>query len=79
MTIYDQIKDKKLQYEINREIAKITVWSSGKNDHYDYLTGEEILRSNHKQIIEQGIFTYSALGKVLEKQTETIEEQGKSG
>ena len=53
MTIEDQIKDGKLQYDINREAAKISALSSGKIDKYDYLTGEEILTSNQQQIIEQ--------------------------
>ena len=43
MTIEDQIKDEKLQYDINREAAKISALSSGKIDEYEYLTGEEIL------------------------------------
>ena len=43
MTIHDKIKDEKLQYDINREAAKISVLSSGKTDKYEYLTGEEIL------------------------------------
>ena len=30
MTIEDQIKDEKLQYDINREAAKISALSSGK-------------------------------------------------
>ena len=51
--------------------------SSGKTDKYKYLTGEEILPSNKKQIIEQAKFTYSSLGKAFEKQTKTIEDQGK--
>ena len=42
MTIEDQIRDEKLQYNINRKAAKITVLSSGKIDKYEYLTGEEI-------------------------------------
>ena len=29
-----------------------------------------MLPSNHRQILEQGKFAYSPLGKVLEKQTE---------
>ena len=59
MTIEDQIRDKKLQYDINREAAKISVSSSGEIDKYKYLTGEEILPSNQQQIIEQVAFTYS--------------------
>ena len=40
MTIEDQIKDEKLQYDINREAAKISALSSGKLDKYEYLTGK---------------------------------------
>ena len=76
MTIEDQIKDEKLQYDINREAAKISALLSGKIDKYEYLTGEEILPSNQQQIIEQAKFTYSPLGKAFEKQTKTIEDQG---
>ena len=77
MTIEDQIKDEKLQYDINREAAKISALSSGKIDKYEYLTGEEILPSNQQQIIQQAKFTYSPLGKAFQKQTKTIEDQGK--
>ena len=78
MTIDDQIKDEKLQYDINREAAKISALSSGKIHKYEYLTGEDILPSNQQQIIEQAKFTYSPLGKAFEKQTKTIEDQGKN-
>ena len=77
MTIEDQIIDKKLQYDINREAAEISALSSGKIDKYEYHTGEEILPSNQQQIIEQAKLTYSPLGKAFEKQTKTIEDQGK--
>ena len=77
MTIEDQIKDEKLQYDINREAAKISALSLGKIDKYEYLTGEEILPSNQQQIIQQAKFTYSPLGKAFEEQTKTIEDQGK--
>ena len=76
MTINDQIRDEKLQYNINREAAKISALSSGKIHKYEYLTGEDILPSNQQQIIEQAKFTYSSLGKAFEKQIETIEDQG---
>ena len=39
MTIEDQIRDKKLHYDINREAAKISALSSGKTEKYEYLTG----------------------------------------
>ena len=68
--------EEKLQYNVNREAAKISALSSGKIDKYEYLTGEEILPSNQQQIIEQAKFTYYPLGKAFEKQTKTIEDQG---
>ena len=68
--IDDQIKDEKWQYNINREASKISALSSCKIDKYEYLTGDGILPSNQKQIIGQAKFTYSALGKAFEKQTE---------
>ena len=75
MTINDQIRDEKLQYDINREAAKISALSSGKIHKYEYLTGEEILLSK-QQIIEQAKFTYSPLGKTFEKQIKAIEDRG---
>ena len=68
MTI-DKIRDEKLQFYIKRE-AKISVLSSGKIDKYEYLTGEEILPFNQKQIKKQANFEYSPLAKAFEKQTE---------
>ena len=46
MTINDEIRDEKLQYHINKEVAKISALSSGKTHRYQYLTGEDILPSN---------------------------------
>ena len=77
MTPEDKIRDEKLQYDINIEAAKISVLSSGKINKYEYLTGEEVLPSNQQQIIEHAKFSYSPLGKAFEKQTKTIENQGK--
>ena len=77
MTIEDQIKDEKLQYDINREVAKTSALSSGKIDKYEYFTGEEILPSNQQQILQKAKFTYSPLGKAFEKQIKTIEDQEK--
>ena len=68
MTINDQIRDEKLQYDINREAAKISALSSSKTDSYEYLTGEETLPSDQQQITEQSKFTYFPLGKAFEKQ-----------
>ena len=76
MTINDQIRDEELQYDINREAAKISVLSSGKIHKYEYLTGEDTLPSTQKQIIEPARFTYSPLGKAFENQIKIIEDQG---
>ena len=76
MTIDDKIRDEKLQYDINREAAKISALSSGKIDKYEYLTGEEILPSVQSRIIKQAKFEYSPLGKAFEKLIKTIEGQG---
>ena len=75
MTINDQIRDWKLQYDINREAAKISALSSGKIHKHKYLTGGDILPSNQQQIIEQAKFTCSPLGKTFEKQIKTIEDK----
>ena len=76
MTIEDQIRDEKIQYDINKEAAKIPALLSGEIDKYKYLTGEEILPSNQQQIIEQAKSTYSLLGKAFEKEPKTIADQG---
>ena len=76
MTIDHKIRDEKFQYDINREAAKITALSSRKIEKYEYLTGEKILPSNQRLIIEQAKFADSSLGKALEKQTKMIEDQG---
>ena len=62
----DQIEDEKLQYDSNREAAKISASSSGKIEKYEYLTGEEILPSNQIPIIEQAKFTILLWKKLLE-------------
>ena len=80
MIIDAQIRDEKLQCNINGEADKISTLSSGKIDKHEYLTGEEILPSNQQQIIEQAKFTYSPLGKAFEdqgkKQIKVIKDQG---
>ena len=42
MIIDDQVKDTKLQYDVDKEALKISALSSGKINKYEYLTGEEI-------------------------------------
>ena len=76
MTVDDKNRNEKLQNDINREAAKISALASGKIDEYAYFTGKEIPPPDQSRVIEQVKFTYSPLEKALEKQTETIEDQG---
>ena len=78
MRIGDKIRDGKLQYDINRKTAKISVLSSGKIDNYEFLTEKKkILPLDQSRIIVRAKFTYSPLGKAFEKQTnwQTRKEQ----
>ena len=76
MRIDDKIKYEKLQFDINREAAKIFALSSGKIDKYEYLTGKAVLPSDQSRIIEQARFIYFPLRKTFERQIKTIEDQG---
>ena len=53
MEIDCKTREDKLQHDINREAAKISVFLSGKTDKYQSLTGEEILPSDQGRVIEQ--------------------------
>ena len=52
MIIDDKVRDEKLQYGINKETAKISALLSGKMDKCKYLTGEEVLTSDQRKVIE---------------------------
>ena len=60
-----------MQYDINREAARISALSSGKVDKYEFLTGEEMLPSDRSRIREQAKFTYFP----FEKQIISIEDK----
>ena len=53
MTIDGKIRYEKLQNDINREAAKISVLPSGKIDKYEYLIGEEMLSSDQSKMINK--------------------------
>ena len=72
MRIDDKVRNEKLQYNINREAAKLSALSSRKIGKCKHLTGEEIFPSDQSRIIEQPKFAYSPRGKAFEKQTKTI-------
>ena len=75
MTTYHKIKDEKLQYDINRQAAKISTLSSDIIDKYKYHS-EEIVPSDQSRMTEPANFNYSPLGKALKKQVKAIEDQG---
>ena len=76
MIIDDKIRRRKLQYDINREIAKVSVLLSGKIYKYEYLTGEEILSFDQRRMIGQAKFIQSPIWKALKKQRQAIQDQG---
>ena len=78
MTIDNRIRDQKLQCDINKETAKISASSFTNIYKHKYLTGEEILPSNQRQIIEQAKLTDSLLSRIIEKQIKMIDEGGET-
>ena len=76
MSTDDKIRDEKLQYDINREAARISALLLGKIDKYEYHTGNEILLSDQSKMIEQAKSAYSPLVKDFEKQIKKIGGQG---
>ena len=53
MAINDKIRNEKLQYDINKESAKIFEISSGKTHKYESLTAEETLPLDQSWIIDR--------------------------
>ena len=64
----DKIRDENLQYDVNREAAKISAVACEEKYKYEYLADEEILLPYQERMIEPAEFTYSPLGKAFEKQ-----------
>ena len=62
MTIQNNIKNQKLEYDYNREVKKLSALLSSKIGKYEYLTGEEILPLDQNKMIGQATFIYSPLG-----------------
>ena len=77
MRIDCKIWDEKLQYNTNREVAKISTLSSSKSNKCEYLTGKEILPPNQSRVIEPAKFTYSCFARASEKELRTTEDQEK--
>ena len=77
MTIDDKIRDEKLQHDINRESATISVLSSSISIKYECLTGEKTLLSNQREIIKQAKFAYSPLEKLLKSKQKQLNIKAK--
>ena len=60
------------------KLLKYQLYHQNKTGKYEYLTGEEILPTNQKQIIEQATFTYFPLARAFKKEIKTIEDQQKN-
>ena len=65
MEIDDKIRDKTLQYDINRKAAIISALLSGKTDKYEYVTGQELLSFDQSSLNKLDNFTSSPSGKAL--------------
>ena len=76
MTIDNKIRDEQVRYEFNREAAKISAKTLDTPYKYEYPTGEEIIPSDQKQLVEQIKFQYGPIGKALENLMIAIEDQG---
>ena len=77
MTINDQIRDEKIQYDINREAAKkYQPYHQVKFVNMNILLVKIYYHLINSKIIEEAEFTYYPLGKGFEKQIKTIEDQG---
>ena len=63
MILNEKIRGEKLQYEIKRAATKISTFSSGKIDKYEYLTGEQIWSTQRHRLIDEVKLSYLPLGK----------------
>ena len=61
----DKIKTNQVQYDLDREPAKISVLSSKKMNKYGYFTGEDV--GYKPEVLEKVKFQYSPLGQILNK------------
>ena len=79
MTTLDyKTRDENLRYDINREALKISTLSSRKIDKYKYLTGEKILPSDQRRLIEHTKFTYSPFMKALRRKRKRLKIRAKN-
>ena len=61
----DKIEVNKAQYDLDREAAKISAFSSSDLEKYEYLTGEDL--DYKPDVIQIAKFEYFPLGKLFNK------------
>ena len=66
MTIDNNVRVQKLQYDITRERTLISALSLNEINEHEHLTDEETLPSDQSRIIEEATFTYFPLGEAFE-------------
>ena len=69
----NKIRSSKVQYDLDRQNAKISALSSGELDKYEYLTGEDL--GYKPDIVQKARFEYSPLGQLFNKGLTTDEKQ----
>lgn len=74
MTTDENIRDKKLQYDISRAALKIAVLLSCNTSKNEYQTGEKILPLQHNRVTEEAKLTNSVFRKLLERRKGTIKK-----
>ena len=77
ITIDDKVRDRNLQYKINREAQKTSALSSGTIDEHEYLAGVKILPSDQSRMVEEAKFIYSPLQNVSKNKQKKIEDPAK--
>ena len=77
--INNKIEQNKTQYDLDRQISKISPLSSGNVSKYEFLTGKDVFPE--KGLLEKAAtmkrFEYFLLGKELKKQTGVSQKQYK--
>ena len=70
----DKIKVNQAQYDLDRDVTKVSALSSKELDNYEYLPGEDL--GYKPGVAEQAKFEYSPLGKVFNKRLDKKDKKG---
>ena len=74
--INDKIKANKTQYDLDREVAKISALSGEELEKYEHLTGEDL--GYKPDVIQNTKFEYSPLGNVFNKGLDESDKKRRS-